>query len=165
MLHKAVGVALALVLILMFGDLRELYQEVILDHGKNPRNYGTLENYSHTAEGSNPMCGDQLTVYVKVDEDNKIEDVSFEAKGCAISIASASIMSEIVKGKTIDEVASLFSYFHKLCTGEETQQTNHVEEDIEKLKVMSGVNQFPSRIKCATMSWHAVDSAISSENA
>ena len=96
---------------------------------------------------------------------NKIEDVSFEAKGCAISIASASIMSEIVKGKTIDEVASLFSYFHKLCTGEETQQTNHIEEDIEKLKVMSGVNQFPSRIKCATMSWHAVDSAINSENA
>ena len=142
MQHKAAGVALALVLIPMFGELRELYQEVILDHGKNPRNYGILENYSHTAEGHNPMCGDQLTVYVKVDEDNMIEDVSFEAKGCAISIASASIMSEIVKGKTTDEVNSLFSFFHKLCTGEETQQTNHIEEVIEKLKVMSVLISF-----------------------
>ena len=141
-------------------DISDLYQEVILDHGKNPRNHGVLENYDHEAEGYNPMCGDKLTVYVKVNQDDIIDDISFEARGCAISIASASIMSEIVKGKTIDEVNSLFDYFHKLCTGEETQQTNHLDDDIEKLKVMSGVNKFPSRIKCATMSWHAVKSAL-----
>ena len=141
-------------------DISDLYQEVILDHGKNPRNHGVLEKYDHEAEGYNPMCGDKLTVYVKVNQDDIIDDISFEARGCAISIASASIMSEIVKGKTIDEVNSLFDYFHKLCTGEETQQTNHLDDDIEKLKVMSGVNKFPSRIKCATMSWHAVKSAL-----
>ena len=106
------------------------------------------------------MCGDKLTVYVKVNQDDIIDDISFEARGCAISVASASIMSEIVKGKTIDEVNSLFDYFHKLCTGEETQQTNHLDDDIEKLKVMSGVSKFPSRIKCATMSWHAVKTAL-----
>jgi len=141
-------------------DISDLYQEVILDHGKNPRNHGVLENYDYEAEGYNPMCGDKLTVYVKVNQDAIIDDISFEARGCAISIASASIMSEIVKGKTIDEVNSLFDYFHKLCTGEETQQTNHLDDDIEKLKVMSGVNKFPSRIKCATMSWHAVKTAL-----
>ncbi len=141
-------------------DISDLYQEVILDHGKNPRNHGVLEKYDHEAEGYNPMCGDKLTVYVKVNQDDIIDDISFEARGCAISIASASIMSEIVKGKTIDEVNSLFDYFHKLCTGEETQQTNHLDDDIEKLKVMSGVSKFPSRIKCATMSWHAVKSAL-----
>ncbi len=141
-------------------DISDLYQEVILDHGKNPRNHGVLENYDYEAEGYNPMCGDKLTVYVKVNQDAIIDDISFEARGCAISIASASIMSEIVKGKTIDEVNSLFDYFHKLCTGEETQQTNHLDDDIEKLKVMSGVNKFPSRIKCATMSWHAIKTAL-----
>ena len=141
-------------------DISDLYQEVILDHGKNPRNHGVLENYDYEAEGYNPMCGDKLTVYVKVNQDAIIDDISFEARGCAISIASASIMSEIVKGKTIDEVNSLFDYFHKLCTGEETQQTNHLDDDIEKLKVMSGVSKFPSRIKCATMSWHAVKTAL-----
>ena len=141
-------------------DISDLYQEIILDHGKNPRNHGVLEDYTCEAKGNNPLCGDKLEVYVKVAQDDTIEDVSFEARGCAISIASASIMSGIIKGKTLDEVSSLFDYFHKLCTGEETQQTNHLEEDIEKLKVMSGVSKFPTRIKCATMSWHAVKSAL-----
>ena len=154
------GAAQALALILMFGNLRELYQEVILDHGKNPRNFGVLEQYTCTAEGNNPMCGDQLTVYIDI-KDDVVSDVSYRARGCAISIASASIMSSMIKGKTIEEVHILFEKFHKLCTGQEVKG----DDDIEKLRVLSGVSEFPTRVKCATMSWHAVDSAIKSENA
>ena len=155
MRHKAVGAELALALILMFGDLRELYQEVILDHGKNPRNFGVLEQYTCTAEGNNPMCGDQLTVYIDI-KDDIVSDVSYRARGCAISIASASIMSSMIKGRTIEEVHLLFDKFHKLCTGQEVEE----DDDTEKLQVLSGVSEFPTRVKCATMSWHAVDSAI-----
>ena len=153
------GVAQALVLILMFGELRELYQEVFLDHGKNPRNFGVLEQYTCTAEGNNPMCGDQLTVYIDI-KDDVVSDVSYRARGCAISIASASIMSSMIKGRTIEEVHILFDKLHKLCTGQEVAD----DDDTEKLRVLSGVSQFPTRVKCATMSWHAVDSAIKSEN-
>ena len=153
------GVAQALVLTLMFGELRELYQEVILDHGKNPRNFGVLEQYTCTAEGNNPMCGDQLTVYIDI-KDDVVSDVSYRARGCAISIASASIMSSMIKGRTIEEVQILFDKFHKLCTGQEVEE----DDDTEKHRVLSGVSQFPTRVKCATMSWHAVDSAIKSEN-
>ena len=154
------GVALALVLILMFGELRELYQEVILDHGKNPRNFGVLEQYTCTAEGNNPMWGDQLTVYIDI-KDDIVSDVSYRARGCAISIASASIMSSMIKGRTIEEVHLLFDKFHKLCTGQEVEE----DDDTEKLQVLSGVSEFPTRVKCATMSWHAVDSAIKNKNA
>lgn len=140
--------------------LDELYQEVILDHNKSPRNYGVLDKYTCTSEGNNPLCGDRLTIYVSLNSDNIIENISFKARGCAISIASASIMSEVVKGKTVDEVRSLFDYFHNLCTGQEVKQSNHIEDDIEKLKVLSGVKKFPTRIKCATMSWHAIRSAL-----
>ncbi len=160
MRYKAVGVVLALVLILMFGELRELYQEVILDHGKNPRNFGVLEQYTCTAEGNNPMCGDQLTVYIDI-KDDIVSDVSYRARGCAISIASASIMSSMIKGRTIEEVHLLFDKFHKLCTGQEVEE----DDDTEKLQVLSGVSEFPTRVKCATMSWHAVDSAIKNKNA
>ena len=153
------GVAQALVLTLMFGELRELYQEVILDHGKNPRNFGVLEQYTCTAEGNNPMCGDQLTVYIDI-KDDIVSDVSYRARGCAISIASASIMSSMIKGRTIEEVHILFDKLHKLCTGQEVAD----DDDTEKLRVLSGVSQFPTRVKCATMSWHAVASAIKSEN-
>ena len=153
------GVAQALVLILMFGELRDLYQEVILDHGKNPRNFGVLEQYTCTAEGNNPMCGDQLTVYVDI-KDDVVSDVSYRARGCAISIASASIMSSMIKGRTIEEVQILIDKLHKLCTGQEVAD----DDDTEKLRVLSGVSEFPTRVKCATMSWHAVDSAIKSEN-
>ena len=153
-------VAQALVLTLMFGELRELYQEVILDHGKNPRNFGVLEQYTCTAEGNNPMCGDQLTVYIDI-KDDIVSDVSYRARGCAISIASASIMSSMIKGRTIEEVHILFDKLHKLCTGQEVAD----EDDTEKLRVLSGVSEFPTRVKCATMSWHAVDSAIKSKNA
>ena len=140
--------------------LDDLYQEVIIDHGKNPRNFGELEQYTCTHDASNPLCGDQVTIYIDVD-DNIIKNVSFRARGCAISIASASIMSEIIKGKTIEEVNTLFDYFHKLCTGEEVKAVD--DEDYERLQVMSGVSEFPSRVKCATMSWHAMKECIELE--
>jgi nitrogen fixation NifU-like protein len=132
----------------------ELYQEVILDHSKSPRNFGVLDQYTCTAEGKNPMCGDQLTVYVDI-KDDVVSDVSYRARGCAISIASASIMSSIIKGKTIEEVHILFDKFQKLCTGHDVED----DDDIERLRVLSGVSKFPTRVKCATMSWHAVREA------
>ena len=133
----------------------ELYQEVILDHAKSPRNFGVLEQYTCTAEGVNPMCGDQLTVYVDI-KDGVVSDVSYRARGCAISIASASIMSGMIKGRTIEEVHILFDKFHKLCTGKEVED----DDDVERLRVLSGVSEFPTRVKCATMSWHAIRSAL-----
>ena len=132
----------------------ELYQEVILDHSKSPRNFGVLDRYTCTAEGNNPMCGDQLTVYVDI-KDDIVSDVSYRARGCAISIASASMMSSIIKGKTIEEVNILFDKFHKLCMGEEVED----DDDIERLRALSGVSKFPTRVKCATMSWHEVREA------
>ena len=132
----------------------ELYQEVILDHSKSPRNFGVLDQYTCTAEGKNPMCGDQLTVYVDI-KDDIVSDVSYRARGCAISIASASMMTSIIKGKTIKEVNILFDKFHKLCMGEEVED----DDDIERLRALSGVSKFPTRVKCATMSWHAVREA------
>ena len=134
--------------------IEELYQEVILDHSKSPRNFGVLDQYTCTAEGNNPMCGDQLTVYVDI-KDDIVSDVSYRARGCAISIASASMMSSIIKGKTIEEVNILFDKFHKLCMGEEVED----DDDIERLRALSGVSKFPTRVKCATMSWHAVREA------
>ena len=139
-------------------DITDLYQEIILDHSKNPHNFGVLEQFTCTAEGNNPLCGDSLTVYVYV-KDNIISDVSYRARGCAISVASASIMSSIIKGKTIEEVNILFDKFHKLCTG----QTVEDDDDTEMLQVLSGVSKFPTRVKCATMSWHAMKEAIHDE--
>ena len=132
----------------------DLYQEVILDHAKSPRNFGVLEQYTCTAEGNNPMCGDQLTVYVDI-QDGVVSDVSYRARGCAISIASASIMSSMIKGRTLEEVNILFDKFHMLCTGQEVED----DDDIDRLRVLSGVSKFPTRVKCATMSWHAVKEA------
>ena len=132
----------------------DLYQEVILDHAKSPRNFGVLEQYTRTAEGNNPMCGDQLTVYVDI-KDGVVSDVSYRARGCAISIASASIMSSMIKGRTLEEVNILFDKFHMLCTGQEVED----DDDIDRLRVLSGVSKFPTRVKCATMSWHAVKEA------
>ena len=136
-------------------DISDLYQEVILDHSKNPQNFGILDKYTCTAEGNNPMCGDQLTVYVDV-KDDIISNVSYRARGCAISVASASIMSKTIKGKTLDEVYLLFDKFHRLCMGEDIEE----DEDTEILQVLSGVSKFRTRVKCATMSWHAVKSAL-----
>ena len=142
-------------------DITDLYQEVILDHSKNPQNFGILNQYTCTAEGNNPMCGDSLTVYVNI-ENNVISDVSYRARGCAISVASASIMSKIIKGKTIEEVDILFDKFHKLCTGQDIGIEN--DDEIETLQVLSGVSKFPTRVKCATMNWHAIKEATHSEN-
>ena len=136
-------------------DVSDLYQEIILDHAQNPRNSGILNQYTCTAEGNNPMCGDQLTVYIDV-QDDIVSNVSYRARGCAISIASASIMSQKIKGKTIEEVEILFNKFHRLCLGEDIEE----DEDTEILQVLSGVSKFPTRVKCDTMSWHAVKSAL-----
>jgi len=134
--------------------INDLYQEVILDHAKSPRNFGVLEQYTCSAEGNNPMCGDQLTVYVDI-KDGVVSDVSYRARGCAISIASASIMSSMIKGRTLEEVNILFDKFHMLCTDQEVED----DDDIDRLRVLSGVSKFPTRVKCATMSWHAVKEA------
>ena len=136
-------------------DINVLYQEIILDHAKNPHNFGILDQYTCTAEGNNPMCGDQLTVYIDV-QDDIISNVSYRARGCAISIASASIMSQTIKGKTLAEVEILFNKFHSLCIGEDIEE----DEDIESLKILSGVRKFPARVKCATLSWHAMISSL-----
>ena len=142
----------------MNNTIQDLYQEVILEHSKNPCNFGVLEQYTCTAEGNNPMCGDRLTVYVDI-KDDVVSDVSFQGRGCAISVASASIMSTIIKGKTIEEVNVLFDKFNALCTGQEVED----DDDTERLRVLSGVSKFPTRVKCATMSWHAVREACTNE--
>ncbi len=136
-------------------DINGLYQEMILDHAKKPHNFGILDQYTCTAEGNNPMCGDQLTVYIDV-QDDIVSNVSYRARGCAISIASASIMSETIKGKTLEEVEILFNKFHRLCIGEDIEE----DEDTESLKILSGVRKFPARVKCATLSWHAMISSL-----
>ncbi|PWC44785.1 Fe-S cluster assembly sulfur transfer protein SufU [Azospirillum sp. TSO22-1] len=147
----------------MMDELRELYQEVILDHGKNPRNHRHPPDANREARGENPMCGDKFTVYLKVSGDHVVEDVAFEGRGCAISTASASMMTEVVKGKTEAEARALFETFHDLCTKDEEEHGDHGpvdEEALEKLMVLSGVRQFPVRVKCATLAWHAMNAAI-----
>jgi len=149
----------------MDDDVRELYQEVILDHGKNPRNFRQLEDANCEAQGNNPLCGDRLTVYLKVDEDRLICDAAFEGRGCAISMASASMMTQIVCGKTVSQVQFLFDKFHKLCTGEiEEFPQDDFADDVDKLRVMSGVRQFPMRVKCATLGWHTMNAAVSGDS-
>jgi len=145
----------------MEDHIRELYQEVILDHGKNPRNFRHPEDATCEAHGNNPLCGDRLTVYAKVGDDDTIQDAAFEGRGCAISVASASMMTDIVKGKSIAQVGRLFDQFHKLCTGEvEDIDYPEFEDEIDKLRVMSGVRQFPMRVKCATLAWHTINAAV-----
>ena len=149
----------------MDDDIRELYQEVILDHGKNPRNFRQPEDATCEAQGHNPLCGDRLTVYLKVDGDKTIEDAAFEGRGCAISVASASMMTDIVRGKTVPQVKTLFDQFHQLCTGEaEEIQSEEFSDDMDKLRVMSGVRQFPMRVKCATLAWHTMNAAVTGGN-
>ena len=137
----------------MSGDLEELYQSIILDHNRRPQNFRAMPEASAHAEGVNPMCGDQLTVWLKLNGDI-VEDISFQGSGCAISKASASLMTQAVKGKTRDEVAKLFESFHGLVTGKGGG------EELGKLKAFSGVSRFPLRVKCATLAWHALNSAI-----
>ncbi len=137
-------------------DLRDLYQEVILEHSKQPRNYRELGDANHKAEGFNPLCGDHFTVYLKMDGE-KIQDVSFQGSGCAISKASASMMTQSVKGKTLAEAEAIFQQFHQLVTGAAQHGT---EEDLGKLAVFSGVSEFPVRVKCATLAWHTLHAAL-----
>jgi nitrogen fixation NifU-like protein len=138
-------------------DVRDLYQEVIFEHNKNPRNYGVLADYNRHAVGHNPLCGDQLTVYLIVDENNTVEDVKFEGSGCAISMASASLMTQTLKGKTKEEAEQIFQAFHDVCMKE-----REVEDapELGKLAVLTGVRDFPSRVKCATLAWHTVNAAM-----
>lgn len=150
----------------MLDELRDLYQEVILDHGRNPRNLRRPEDANHHARGYNPLCGDNVIVHLTVDPAGVIRDVAFEGKGCAISIASASLMTEILKGKSEDEARALFGHFHDMCTGAEPEQAegNDVDSDaMDRLQVLSGVREFPMRVKCATLAWHTMSAAMKGE--
>ncbi len=136
-------------------DLKDLYRDVILDHNKRPRNFGVLAPPAHPARGHNPLCGDQLTVYVAMDGD-VVRDVRFEGKGCAISVASASLMTEAVKGKSRAEIASLYSTVHDLLTLPEAP----VVPELAKLAALQGVREFPARVKCASLCWHTLNAAL-----
>ena len=142
-------------------NLKELYQEIILDHGKNPRNLRKTDNFNKDAKGHNPLCGDKVHIYLKLNENKKVEDISFEGQGCAISMASASIMTDLVKGKEENEVKEIVSDFLKMIKEKDEIKTNLLKDD-EKTKLMclSGVKQYPMRVKCATLSWHTLTSAI-----
>jgi nitrogen fixation NifU-like protein len=138
----------------MFDDLTELYQQVILDHSKSPRNFGKLEGADRTAQGHNPLCGDRVTLYLQMEGD-RIKDIRFEGSGCAISKASASILTTVLKGKTTGEVKSLFAKVHDMVT-----TGNVSSDDVGKLAVFAGVHKFPARVKCAILPWHAAVAAI-----
>jgi nitrogen fixation NifU-like protein len=142
------------------GDLRELYQEVIIDHGKRPRNFGSLEGASHRADGYNPLCGDRMTLFVKL-EDGVVQDVRFEGSGCAISTASSSMLTEILKDKTEAEARQLAKDFVALVTAERGDDAG--AESLGKLAVFAGVKSFPSRVKCATLAWHTLEFALDGE--
>ena len=142
-------------------DLKQLYQDIILEHGKSPRNLGKCEGYSHEAKGYNPLCGDKVHVYLKLDNGKKVENLTFEGEGCAISLASASIMTELVNGKSFDETKDIMNAFLKMIKNTSEIQSNHLDDDQKtKLMSLSGVKQFPMRVKCATLSWHTLISAM-----
>jgi len=141
--------------------LLDLYREVILDHNRDPRNFGELDDADRVVEGVNPLCGDRMTLYVKTDKDGKIEDVCFTGSGCAISVASASLMTERIKGLTSDEALELFELVHDVLTGE--QEPDPVR--LDKLAALAGVRQYPSRIKCASLGWHALKTALTTTDA
>jgi nitrogen fixation NifU-like protein len=141
-------------------ELNDLYQEVILDHNKNPRNFREIEAATNTADGNNPLCGDALRVYVSMEAD-KVADVAFKGSGCAISKASASMMTQIVKGKSKEEAETLFHEFQQMVTGELNTETD--ENSLGKLKIFAGVLEFPARVKCASLSWHTLHAALNNE--
>ena len=144
--------------------LRELYQEVILDHGKSPRNFGKPEHVTCESNGHNPLCGDTVTIYLQLKGD-VVEDVGFEGRGCAISIASASMMTEILRGKSVAEIGAMFERFHHLVTEDEAAANGGSDgEDFEKLTVLSGVKEFPMRVKCATLAWHTMQAALKGDD-
>ena len=142
-------------------NLKELYQEIILEHGKNPRNLRKTDNFNKDAKGNNPLCGDNVHVYLKLDEKKKVEDISFEGSGCAISMASASIMTDLVKGKEEPEVKEIVNDFLDMIKeNPELKSKNLKEDEKTKLMCLSGVKQYPMRVKCATLSWHTLVSAF-----
>jgi nitrogen fixation NifU-like protein len=141
-------------------DLNDLYQEVILDHNKRPRNFRTIEGASHHAEGHNPLCGDRLSLYVQVDGD-RISDVAFQGSGCAISKASASLMTDAVKGQSVGDAREMFQRFHRMVTTPPDQPVEH----LGKLSVLAGVREFPVRVKCASLAWHTLKAALEREAA
>jgi len=143
----------------MMDDLRNLYQEVIFDHNRNPRNFHAMADANRKADGFNPLCGDQLTVYMKLNDAGVIEEVSFEGKGCAISTASASIMTETLKGKTEAEAEQLFRAFQDIATG----KADAGGANLGKLQVLAGVRDYPARVKCATLAWHTVHAALAND--
>ena len=140
----------------MLDQIRDLYQEVVFDHNRNPRNFRVMEDATRKIEGFNPLCGDRITLYVKV-RSGVIEDVSFQGSGCAISTASASLMTEIVRGRTEQEAHHLFEIFHRITTGQDDRANL---EELGKLAVLAGVRAYPARVKCATLAWHSLEAAL-----
>lgn len=143
----------------MSNDLQDLYQEVIFDHNRNPRHFGKVEDANRCAKGFNPLCGDKMTLYLKVDDAGVISDVSFEGSGCAISVASASMMTDVLVGKSVEEAGALFDKFHGMMMDDKDS-----DEQLGKLQALSGVKGFPSRIKCATLAWHALQAALKDQD-
>jgi nitrogen fixation NifU-like protein len=139
------------------GDLRELYQTTILDHNKQPRNFRVPEGANREAAGHNPLCGDRVTVYVRL-EDGVVKDIGFQGNGCAISTASASLMTQVVKGHSVEEVQKLFDAFHELVTSDPQREVD--EDSVGKLAVLAGVREYPVRVKCATLAWHTLHAAL-----
>ena len=145
-------------------DLKDLYQEIILDHGKNPRNFGKCKNFTNDAKGHNPLCGDKVHLFLKLDENKNVNDISFEGEGCAISMASASIMTDLIKGKSDNEAKEIIEDFLGMIK-ENPELKNKIlkEDDKTKLMCLSGVKQYPMRVKCATLSWHTLVSAMEND--
>jgi nitrogen fixation NifU-like protein len=145
----------------LFGDLRDLYQDVILDHGRKPRNFRRLDDANLTSRGDNPMCGDRMELFLKTAPDGAIQDAAFQGRGCAISMASASLMTETVKGKTPAQARAMGETFRQLAmTGTCPDCGADIAEDVERLTPLSGVHEFPSRVKCATLAWHTLNAAL-----
>jgi nitrogen fixation NifU-like protein len=142
-------------------DLRDLYQDLILDHGKHPRNFRAVENANREALGHNPLCGDRLTLHLRVDSHNIIRDVGFQGSGCAISMASSSMMTEMLMNKSVHDAEQLFHFAHNLCTGHDSAAPETLpEDDRDRLGALSGVRHYPMRVKCATLAWHTLDAAL-----
>jgi nitrogen fixation NifU-like protein len=142
----------------MDSEFRELYQEIIMDHNRHPRNFRKMDDATYTMDGRNPVCGDHYKIYLKV-ENNIVTDVSFEGSGCAISKASASVMTQVIKGKSVEEAKHQFEIFHDIVTGKKSVED--FDEDIHKIAVFAGVAEFPVRVKCASLSWHTMNLALS----
>jgi nitrogen fixation NifU-like protein len=147
----------------MNDDLRDLYQDLILDHGKRPRNFRAAPEANHEALGHNPLCGDKINLYVTVDDKGMIEDVAFQGSGCAISVASASMMTEMLRGKSTAEAMRLFDYLHNSCTGKSADAAGLDEDAVDRIKALAGVRDYPIRVKCATLAWHTLQAALAKE--